>query len=82
MKAGDPLYQIERGRFEAAVQPSRQRSKNACDAPQCQPQKQRADELIKTNAISGCADDRAAAAEAEGEELGEGADADPEDRSN
>jgi membrane fusion protein, multidrug efflux system len=69
VKQGAVLYQIERGPFEAAVQ----QAKAAVDRTRAllenaHVQKQRADELIKTNAISQATrDDRnAAAREAEG----------------
>lgn len=65
VKAGDPLYQIERGPFEAAVQQAQAAVQKArATLNNANLQKQRADELIKTNAISqAMRDDRAAAAE-------------------
>lgn len=69
VKAGALLYQIERGPFEAAVQQAQAavlKARALLDNANLQ--KQRADELIKTNAISQATrDDRTASAkEAEG----------------
>ena len=69
VKQGAVLYQIERGPFEAAVQQARAAvEKTRALLENAHVQKQRADELIKTNAISQATrDDRnAAAREAEG----------------
>jgi membrane fusion protein (multidrug efflux system) len=69
VKEGAPLYQIERGPFEAAVQQAKAAVEKArALLENANVQKQRADELIKTSAISQATrDDRnAAAREAEG----------------
>lgn len=69
VKQGAPLYQIERGPFEAAVQQAKAAvEKMRALLENAHLQKQRSDELIKTNAISQATrDDRnAAAREAEG----------------
>ena len=65
VKAGAPLYQIERAPFEAAVKQAQAAVQKArATLNNANLQKQRADELIKTNAISqAMRDDRAAAAE-------------------
>jgi membrane fusion protein (multidrug efflux system) len=66
VKEGAPLYQIERGPFEAAVQQAKAAVEKArAVLENANLQKQRADELIKTNAISQATrDDRNAAARA------------------
>ena len=53
LKAGAPLYQIEKGPFEAAIQQAQAAVLKArAQLDNAKLQKQRADELIKTNAIS------------------------------
>ena len=77
VREGAPLYQIERGPFEAAVQQARAAvDKAQAHLENANIQKQRADELIKTNAISQATrDDRnAAAREAEGNSAAADAD--------
>ncbi|WP_425906545.1 efflux RND transporter periplasmic adaptor subunit [Nitrobacter sp. TKz-YC02] len=69
VKQGTPLYQIEKGPFEAAVQQARAAvDKTRALLENANIQKRRADELIKTSAISQATrDDRTASArEAEG----------------
>jgi membrane fusion protein (multidrug efflux system) len=69
VKQGAPLYQIEKGPFEAAVQQARAAvDKTRALLENANIQKRRADELIKTSAISQATrDDRTASArEAEG----------------
>lgn len=64
IKEGAPLYRIERGPFEAAVQQAKAAvEKMQAVMENANVQKQRADELIKTNAISQATrDDRNASA--------------------
>ena len=69
VKQGAPLYHIEKGPFEAALQQAKAAVEKArAHLENAHVQKQRSDELIKTNAISQATrDDRnAAARDAEG----------------
>jgi membrane fusion protein (multidrug efflux system) len=79
VKKGDPLYQIERGLFEAAVEQARgalERSKAAKSLSQIQ--LQRAEELLTRNAGTAVARDQALAADqqAEGQILSDQANLD------